>query len=127
MPSKKVMLGSGSVVPHVMVDSKSTIFLPKNKQLLELLANALVVRDTYGELVIACGYAIPNGIGRSVRAAVLGIEYKGTRRVCGTFGQFSPSMFNLPQDGSALQKRMKKKQVQRSRATVHRTVARASA
>ena len=127
MSSKKVMLGSGSVVPHVMVDIKSPIFLPKNKQLLEMLAQAVVVHNTNGQLTIASGFALPKGIGRSLRAAVLGYEYKCAWRVSGAKDQFAPHMFNYPQDSSALQKRMKKKQAHRTRTTVHRTASYATA
>lgn len=110
MSSKKVMLGKGSVVPHVMVDATSPLFLPKNKNLIEMIGHAVVYRSKTGQLIIAKGYALPKGVGRSLRAAVLGFEYKCAWRVGGASDHFAPRMFNYPQDSSALRARMKKKQ-----------------
>lgn len=109
MAYKKLKVGKGSVTSHILVDSKAWIFKPENKWMRDVMECVPVVVRKGGVLAIEKGYAIPNGYGRSVRAAVLGLEYKSARRKAGTRDQFAPILLNYPQDGSALNERMKEK------------------
>ena len=112
MAYRKLKVGKGSVTTHILVDNKAWIFKPENKWMRDIMGCVpVVVRKQSGRttLTIEKGYAIPNGYGRSIRAAVLGLEYKCARRKAGTRDQFAPTLLNYPQDSSGLTKRMKEK------------------
>ena len=88
------ILNSNSVVGYIFVDSSAKIF--ENPEDLETLRHCCVdLKDN--ELVLAQGYAWPNGYGRSIRAIVLGLQYKSSHRINGTYVDFAASMFALPQ------------------------------
>ena len=109
MAYRKLKVGKGSVTTHILVDNKAWIFKPENKWMRDIMGCVPVVVRKAGVLAIEKGYAIPNGYGRSVRAAVLGLEYKCARRKAGTRDQFATSLLNYPQNSSGLIKRMKEK------------------
>lgn len=111
MAYRNVKVAKDSVVPHIKVDSKAPIFLPENKRMLDRMGCTKIVYNTNGQLAIERFQAIPGGYGRSIRAVVLGLHYKCARRKSGAIDQFSPSLFNYPQDSSALIKRMKEKKL----------------
>lgn len=97
----RVPLRPGSPVRHLMIDADAWI-LSQPKLLDMLQRHAVLDLTKTGQLAIARGYAFPKGIGRSVRALVLGVEYKSARRIAGAPNQFAKKMFALPQNSYLL-------------------------
>lgn len=90
------MLHPKTAVPFITISPKSK--LARSATAIKILQRCHIVRDNRtGDLALAPTYAWPYGYGRSLRAIVLGLEYKNAVRIAGGPMEFSHEMFNLPQ------------------------------
>lgn len=77
------------------IEVQTTAPIWKDTALRQQLQQAIIRRLPAGHLNLEQGYELPDGIGRSVRAAVFGVEYKCKHRVYGDESVFTYDMFGI--------------------------------